>query len=184
MFGKPLHHVGLRQAVLLLWLLCLFRGAEASNVEDQFEIMALMDQYGVVHDFGTPAEYADLFTADGEISVANGPVLVKGREALMAQARRDHERFGGPPQADGTSSSIMRHIISNRVVRIMGHGDAQGSCYVITLINDRTAGPQILSFSRYEDRYRKLNGVWRIAHRSIVTESGNQELGKKLGFIK
>ena len=60
-----------------------------------------MDRYGVVHDFGSPAEYADLFTDDGEISVGHGPALLKGREALITQAQRDRERFGTPAQADG-----------------------------------------------------------------------------------
>jgi hypothetical protein len=30
--------------------------------------------------------------------------------------------------------------------------------------------------------YRKEGGVWRIAHRAIITESGNPVLGQKLGF--
>lgn len=185
MLGKTLDHAATRVAVLML-LLLLFaapvKQAIAGDFEDRFALTELMDRYGVVHDFGTPQEYADLFTEDGEIATGNGPVLVKGRAALMAQARRDHERFAGPKQADGTSSSIMRHIITNRVVHLTGRGQAQGSSYVITLINDQTHGPQILSFSRYEDRYLKMKGIWRIAHRTIIMESGNPELAKKLGF--
>lgn len=156
--------------------------ARADDTSNRVLIAELMDRYGVVHDFGTPEEYADLFTNDGEIAVGNGPPIVKGREALIAQARRDQERFGAAPAADGTRSSIMRHIITNRIVKRVGRNDAEGSSYVITLINDKEAGPQILSFSRYEDRYRKERGVWRIAHRAIITESGNAELGRKLGF--
>jgi hypothetical protein len=156
--------------------------AFADDTSNRVQIMELMDRYGVVHDFGTPEEYADLFTQDGEIAVGNGPPIVKGREALIAQARRDQERFGAPPAADGSRSSIMRHIITNRIVKRAGRNDAEGSSYVITLINDKEAGPQILSFSRYEDRYRKEGGVWRIAHRAIITESGNPVLGRKLGF--
>lgn len=53
---------------------------------------------------------------------------------------------------------------------------------MITLINDAGTEPAILSFGRYEDRYRKENGEWRIAHREIKLDFGNQELGKKLGF--
>jgi hypothetical protein len=157
-------------------------GAGADDTSNRVQIMELMDRYGVVHDFGTAEEYADLFTQDGEIAVGNGPPIVKGREALIAQARRDIERFAAPPAADGTRSSIMRHMITNRVVRRIGRNEAEGSSYVITLINDKEAGPQILSFSRYEDRYRKERGVWRIAHRAIITESGNPVLGKKLGL--
>jgi hypothetical protein len=76
----------------------------------------------------------------------------------------------------------MRHLITNRIVTLDGKGTATGSSYVITLINDKETGPQILSMSRYEDRYIKLKGEWRIAHRSIILESGNQVLGRKLGF--
>jgi SnoaL-like protein len=173
----------LRLGVVVTGLLLLAAtGARADDTSNRLQIMELMDRYGVVHDFGTPEEYADLFTKDGEISVGSGPPIVKGREAVIAQARRDNQRFAGAPAADGTRSSIMRHIITNRIITRVGRNDAEGSSYVVTLINDKEAGPQILSFSRYEDRYRKEGGVWRIAHRSIITESGNPVLGRKLGF--
>jgi hypothetical protein len=76
----------------------------------------------------------------------------------------------------------MRHIVTDRVVKLTGDGTAEGSCYVVTLVNDAGTGPQILSFSRYIDRYRKEDGEWRIAHREIELDFGNQDLGKKLGF--
>ena len=89
----------------------------ASEVEDRFLIMELQDRYGVVHDFGTPEEYADLFTADGTIGTRT-----KGREALIEQAKRDHEKYSAAPGPDGKVSSIMRHIISNRIVKLTGPG--------------------------------------------------------------
>jgi hypothetical protein len=151
--------------------------AAASAAEDRFLIMELMDRYGVVHDFGTPEEYADLFTAEGEIGTR-----IKGREALIAQAKRDHERFSAPPGPDGKVSSIMRHIISNRIVKLTGADSAEGSCYVITMINDKKEGPLVMSMSRYVDRYARTKDGWRIAHRDIVLETGNQEIGKRFGF--
>ena len=51
------------------------------QVVDRTLIRDLMDRYGTVHDSGTPEEYADLFTPDGEIAIGGGPVVVKGREA-------------------------------------------------------------------------------------------------------
>jgi hypothetical protein len=158
--------------------------AAASEAEDRFLIMELMDRYGVVHDFGTPEQYADLFTDDGEIATGKGlPAIVKGRQALLQQARRDHERFGAPPGPDGEFSSIMRHVISNRLVTITGPASAEGSCYVVTLINDKEEGPQTLSISRYLDKYVKAGGQWKISRREIILESGNQALGRKYGFI-
>jgi SnoaL-like domain len=157
----------------------------ASEVEERFLIMELMDRYGVVHDFGTPEQYADLFTEDGEIGTGKGrPAIVKGRQALIQQARRDHERFGAPPGPDGEFSSIMRHVISNRVVTLTGSSTAEGSSYVVTLINDKELGPQTLSISRYLDKYVKAGGQWKISRREIILEAGNQALGKKYGFVR
>jgi hypothetical protein len=159
--------------------------SQASEAEERFLIMELMDRYGVVHDFGTPEQYADLFTPDGEIATGKGrPAIVKGREALILQARRDHERFGAPPGPDGAFSSIMRHVISNRVVSLTGPASAEGSSYVTTLINDKEQGPQTLSISRYVDQYVKTGGQWKISRREIILESGNQALGKKYGFVR
>jgi hypothetical protein len=146
-------------------------------------IRELMDRYGIVHDSGTPEQYADLFTADGEIAVAPGaPAIVKGRDALIAQARRDHERFGNEPTANGGTTSIMRHLISNSEITLAGEDTATGTCYVTTVVKKGDVGPAILSISRYTDRYAKQNGEWRIQRREITLEFGNQELGKQLGF--
>ncbi len=165
--------------LLAVSLLLLSGAAAASEAEDRFLIMELMDRYGVVHDFGTPEEYADLFTPDGQIGTR-----IKGRDALIAQAKRDHERYSAPPGPDGKVSSIMRHIISNRVVKLTGPDSAEGSCYVITVINDKEDGPLVMSISRYVDRYARTGDGWRIAHRDIILESGNQEIGRRFGFVR
>lgn len=151
--------------------------AGASEAEDRFLISELMDRYGYVHDFGTPEEYADLFTADGAIGNR-----IKGRQALIEQAKRDHERYSAPPGPDGKVSSIMRHIISNKVVKLTGPDTAEGSCYVITMINDKEAGPLVMSMSRYVDRYARTKDGWKIAHRDIILETGNREIGQRFGF--
>jgi hypothetical protein len=150
---------------------------------DRTLIRELMDRYGIVHDLGSPEQYADLFTADGEIAVAaGGPAIVKGREALIAQARRDHERFGNEPGANGKPTSIMRHLISNAEITITGADSALGTCYVTTVVKKGDVGPAILSISRYTDRYAKQGGEWRIQRREITIEFGNGALGKQLGF--
>ena len=152
-------------------------------IADRTLIRELMDRYGIVHDSGTPEEYADLFMPDGEIAVAaGGPAIVKGREALMAQARRDHERFGNEPAANGKTTSIMRHLISNTQITLTGADTATGICYVTTVVKKGDVGPAILSISRYTDRYAKKNGEWRIQRREITIEFGNSALGKQLGF--
>jgi len=171
-------------ALLLTVAPACFAAADSLEaIADRTLIRELMDRYGIVHDSGSPEEYADLFTADGEIAVApGGPAIVKGREALVAQARRDHERFGNEPAANGKTTSIMRHLISNAQITITGADTATGTCYVTTVVKKGDVGPAILSISRYTDRYAKQNGEWRIQRREITIELGNAALGKQLGF--
>lgn len=152
-------------------------------IADRTLIRELMDRYGVVHDSGTPEEYANLFTANGEIAVAaGGPAVVKGRQGLIEQARRDHERFGNEPAAAGKTTSIMRHLISDSLITLTGPESAIGTCYVTTVVKKGDIGPAILSISRYTDRYAKQHGEWRIQRREITIEFGNSALGKQLGF--
>jgi len=175
-----------RISATLLFLAASSGLAAADSMQvivDRMLIRELMDRYGIVHDLGSPEEYADLFTADGEIAVApGGPAIVKGRQALLVQARRDHERFGNEPGADGKPTSIMRHLIGNAQITITGADTATGTCYVTTVVKKGDVGPAILSISRYTDRYAKQDGEWRIQRREITIEFGNGALGKQLGF--
>lgn len=178
-----------RATVAALFMLAMLSGCASTlprptdpqqQVMERALVRELMDRYGVVHDSGTADEYADLFTADGQIA-SGGRVLVKGREALLAQARRDHDRYG-ETDANGRWSSIMRHLISNAQVKITGPGTAEGTCYVTTVVKKGDIGPAILSISRYVDRYVKVDGQWRIQHREIALEFGNSELAAKTGI--
>jgi hypothetical protein len=151
------------------------------QIAERTLIRELMDRYGTVHDSGTPEEYADLFVRDGEIAVGGGPVLVKGREALLMQARRDHDRYG-ETDANGRWTSIMRHLISNAQITVTGDTTAEGTCYVTTVVRKGDVGPVILSISRYVDRYVKADGQWRIERREIFLEFGNSDLAAQMGF--
>jgi hypothetical protein len=151
------------------------------QIAERALIRELMDRYGTVHDSGTPEQYADLFTADGEIAAGGGRVLAKGRDALLEQARRDHDRFG-ETDPSGRWTSIMRHLISNAQITLTGDDTAEGTCYVTTVVKKGDVGPEILSISRYVDRYVKAGGEWRIARREIFLEFGNSELAARLGF--
>jgi hypothetical protein len=174
---------GIFAALLLLAAPAALPADSLQAIADRTLIRELMDRYGIVHDSGSPEEYADLFTADGEIAVAaGGPAIVKGRQALLAQARRDHERFGTEPAGNGKTTSIMRHLISNSQITLTGSDTATGICYVTTVVKKGEIGPEILSISRYTDRYTKQAGEWRIQRREITIEFGNGALGKQLGF--
>ncbi|MEO6340313.1 MAG: nuclear transport factor 2 family protein [Caulobacteraceae bacterium] len=156
--------------------------ASSGPADDRLQIYELMDRYGVVHDLGTPEEYAELFTPDAEITTGPGRPVVKGHDALVATATRDHQRFGGTVTPDGKNALIMRHVVSNRLVELVGKNAARGSCYVTTLIKTPDNGLALLSIGRYEDEYVRQGGKWRISKRRILLDMGDQKLGKQLGF--
>lgn len=158
---------------------------ESTQMQALYErmlIRELQDRYAFAHDFGTPEEYASLFTDDGAISAGNGPPLVQGRDAIIAFAQRDRERYSGEPGPDGTISSIMRHLITNSEIEITGPDTAVGKSFVTTIVQKGDIGPAILSVGRYEDHYVKQEGQWRIARRSIHMDFGDQDLARALGF--
>lgn len=156
--------------------------ARAGEAEDRAEIVNLMMRYGEVHDFGTPEEYAGLFTDDGEIAVGD-LVVVKGRDKLLAQAERDHQKYT-VPLPNGQTTFLMRHLISNTVVETLDGDRATGTSFVTTIIRDGEEGPKILSVGRYVDVFERRQDEWKIARRSIVLDFGNPELGRKYGFQK
>jgi hypothetical protein len=121
------------KAAVYGWLVAgaLIAGSPAASLaatpaEDRFMIMELMDRYGIVHDFGTPQEFADLFTDDAVIA-SGGNVTTSGRDALLKRGEQDQRRhtFEG---SDGKMSSFMRHVISNRQVKLTsatGHSEIE-----------------------------------------------------------
>lgn len=85
---------------------------------------------------------------------------------------------------DGERSfGALRHVITNSVIELTGGSAATGVCYVLTVVNRPERGPEILSVGRYEDEYRKVDGAWLIAKRTIVMDMGNSELGKATGLF-
>lgn len=174
--------LGRLAAVVTPLALMLAQPAIAGATEDRWAIVNLVMRYGELHDFGSPQDYAAQFTADAEMVVA-GRVVARGHDAIAAQAKHDHERFG-VTLPDGTQSSLMRHLISNAVVESLDGDHATASSYVTTIIRDGDEGPKILSVGRYLDSVERVGGRWRIARRTIVLDFGNAELGRKYGFGK
>lgn len=154
--------------------------ASAAEADDRAAIVNLMMRYGEVHDFGTPQDYAALFTDEGEIAVGD-MVVVKGRDRLVAQAERDHDRYT-VSLPNGQTTFLMRHLITNTVVESLEGDKATGTSFVTTMIRDGDEGPKVLSVGRYIDTFERQRGEWKIARRTIVLDFGNSDLGRKYGF--
>jgi hypothetical protein len=151
---------------------------ERADTLDRFLITELMYKYALYHNLTEPEEYASLFTKDGEF----GPV--KGRDALIAMAKDDRAKYN-PGAADGKRSfMVMRTIITNPVVTLNRDGTASGICYMQIVVQKKGVGPEILAQGRYEDKYRKEHGEWKIAHRDTFLDMTNMDLAREVGVIK
>jgi hypothetical protein len=149
---------------------------------DRLAIQDLMVGYASAHDTTEPDAYRKLFTDDAEMLSADGKVLMKGIDNIVKSVTTDRKRFNAGAKEGVVTYGDMRHIITNMEVSITGNA-ASGSCYLLTTAyNPNTKKPEVLSMGRYEDKYVKRNGQWRIAQRKVITDwDGNEELAKMLG---
>ncbi|MFF4114263.1 nuclear transport factor 2 family protein [Streptomyces sp. NPDC001714] len=118
-------------------------------------------------DLGEPSSVAELFTEDGwwEWPPPGDGRRAEGRAALAAY-------FGSRPPG-----RLSRRVMSNILVTVTGPDTATATSYFQTYRVDghdgRTvpAGPPV-QVGHYQDRFRRLDGRWLLASRSLVLPFG------------
>lgn len=97
----------------------------------------------------------DLFTEDGEMLTPDLPPLI-GREAIRAAYTKIF------------AESDLLPFVHNHVIDIDGD-TATGTVYLDlrTTLDDRP----VVGAGYYEDRYRRVDGTWRIASRDLTMRS-------------
>ena len=125
------------------------------SAEDRAEIQNLAGRYSHALDDGDPEAWAEVWTDDGVMEMVTQERWITG-DALRALA-------AGPD--DSTPQS--RHMPSTFVID--GDGDeASMSSYVTVVRCDDPA--QIVFQGRYVDTLRRVDGAWKLAHRTILTD--------------
>jgi hypothetical protein len=170
-------------AALLLGASTTFAADAADQAIERFLIQELQSRYALAHDITDPDMYASVFTEDAELYGAGGRLLAKGRQAFHDIGVNDRKRFNaGAPDGVRTFGAL-RHVITNPIIELTGDTTAKGFCYVTTVVVRPGGGPEILSVSRYEDEYRKVDGEWLISRREIIGDMGNPALGEATGLF-
>lgn len=160
-----------------------FAASADEQLLERMRIQELQSKYALAHDITDPEMYASVFTEDAELYGAGGRLLAKGRQAFHDIGVNDRKRFNaGAPDGVRTFGAL-RHVITNPIIELTGDTTARGFCYVTTIVVRPGGGPEILSVSRYEDEYRKVNGEWLISRREIIGDMGNPELGAATGLF-
>lgn len=127
--------------------------AQAAAAQAHLTICNLQATYGYYVDKGLWDEAADLFTPDGTLEIA-------GRGVYVGQDRVRQYLHALPPYEHGT---IFNHMQLQPVVHIDPSGEtAQGRWRAFILIA-WLGGEARWGEAIYENRYRLVDGVWRIA---------------------
>ena len=125
------------------------------TADDRAEIRDLAGRYSHALDLGDPAAWAEVFTEDGVMEMVAQGYDITG-DQLRGLAGTGEPREGGG-----------RHIPTTFVID--GAGDDASMRSYVTVVG--TADPARIVFQgRYEDRLRRVDGRWRIAHRRILTD--------------
>jgi SnoaL-like domain len=123
--------------------------------KDRAEIRQLLDSYVTALDGCKPAEYANLFTADG--SFISGPRgTMTGHEKLESLVTTERHCQPGAP-----AGAAMGHAFSKVVIEPTAEG-ALGKVYL-------PGRDPASSGGHYEDRYAKTPDGWRFKSRTYLS---------------
>ncbi|CAG6393706.1 nuclear transport factor 2 family protein [Streptomyces cocklensis] len=116
-------------------------------------------------DLGDPVSVAELFTPDGVWRWPFGDRRVEGREALRGY-------FASRP-----ADRLSRRLMTNILVTVESEGTARAVSYLTTYRIDGYSGGMVeprlpVNVGHYEDIFRKVDGTWLLAGRTVFLPFG------------
>lgn len=124
---------------------------------DNFEIFQLMNNYILSIDSHNNEQFADNFTQDGVYDSPWG--VAEGRDAIIGNIGYWH--------SSGITKGKRHFIGSVRIIEMEGDTAKTESNYWIA---EAETTPGIVATGYYLDTVKKVNGVWKIAHRKQVVD--------------
>jgi len=99
-------------------------------------------------------DLADLFTEDATASYGGGATTLTGRPAIL--------EFLSTSMAD--ESMLTSHKVHHPEITLTGADEATGIWALDDVVILGALGLTVRGASFYDDRYRRVDGQWRIAH--------------------
>lgn len=153
--------------------------AALARQEDERAIERLVFRYGPALDFGTPDDYAALFTRDATLVIRSAlkhvlnddrpfpaAALLLGRgaedtaEGYVFRGEAALRRF---VTRERTARSL--HVATQALVTLIGADTAESQSYLRIYNHTPGDSPQLVGFGRYLDRFARTDAGWRISHR-------------------
>ena len=131
-------------------------GDYAERVADRLEIHELLARYARMVDFREWQLHDDVYTDDATADYTATAGIAGSARDVMTWLDRALAAW-----------PVNMHILSNIVVEFTGPDDATSTCYFMGPMGVGDVGSQLIitNSGLYEDRLRRTEGGWRIAHR-------------------
>jgi hypothetical protein len=127
------------------------------------QLRALIGDYLVAADRGHSADLAALFAPDGVLDIrGEGPDagVHRGPAAVLGVLEANRARLSA-----SMAAPLLRHHVSSIRLTFEEFDAPRGSAYFLAVTE---IGPD--HWGRYADRYTKVEGRWRFAHRAVLLE--------------
>ncbi len=125
------------------------------TAEDRAEILNLAGRYSQALDDADADVWAEIWTDDGVMEMVSQERWISGGALRSLAAGRE------------PSSAQSRHMPSTFVIE--GEGDEASMSSYVTVV--RCGDPASIVFQgRYVDKIRRVDGAWKLAHRTILTD--------------
>jgi hypothetical protein len=148
--------------------------AQASRAESHLAVCNLQATYGYYVDKGLWDEAADLFVADGTLEIA-------GRGVYVGQDRVRAYLHALPPYERGV---IFNHMQLQPVVHIADDGESAQARWRAFILIAWLGGEARWGEAVYENAYRRVDGVWRIAKlHAFITFYSEYDRGPNHGGV-
>jgi 3-phenylpropionate/cinnamic acid dioxygenase small subunit len=128
-------------------------------------IIRTMHRYCRALDYGLADEWLAVFTPDAtyDTILPDGSYYVRlGNPDEFCAFLESYPR---PP------ATYQKHVTLNPIIEVDGDDATAESAFVFLTRAADAKTPQVTAFGRYLDRFRNVDGVWRIAQRVCETEA-------------
>ena len=134
-----------------------------SDFADRFAITELMHRYILSIDAHDNEAFADCFTPDGVYDSPFG--VATGRDAIRGTIAQWHS---------GGVTHGKRHFTGPLQVQVKGNEATAFSYYWVA---EALNAPGIVATGTYTDTLRKVDGVWKLAHRKQTIDASFKPQG-------
>jgi hypothetical protein len=139
------------------------RDAELNEMLDRMAIDKVCATYTIELDRGRIDQMIEAFAEDGVLEIPT--FIAVGRAGIkkaLGGTRASHSPEALKARGETAAKRIVRHHLTSRRVLFEGPDEAKGRTYWLNLTE---IGPDHSGL--YNDRYRRIDGRWYIAHRDI-----------------